>query len=135
MKKSYLTQAGLDILSSNLANGDTVQYWIGYYGLAYLPEDSAVRTTPDPNQTMIVPVDSNGKPLGDAIYNVFQGSMADTVAEFAEGDTDAGNLYKQCLYAENVESTFRYVLTEDANGNKINTLVAFEQSDTDPSSY
>jgi len=135
MKKSYLTQAGLDILSSNLANGDTVQYWIGYYGLAYLPEDSAVRTTPDPNQTMLVPVDSNGKPMGDAIYNVFQGSMADTVAEFAEGDTDAGNLYKQCLYAENVESTFRYVLTEDANGNKINTLVAFEQSDTDPSSY
>ena len=135
MKKSYLTQAGLDILSSNLANGDTVQYWIGYYGLAYLPEDSAVRTTPDPNQTMIVPVDSNGKPLGDAIYNVFQGSMADTVAEFAEGDTDAGHLYTQCLYAENVESTFRYVLTEDANGNKINTLVAFEQSDTDPSSY
>lgn len=135
MKKSYLTQAGLDILSSNLANGDTVQYWIGYYGLAYLPEDSAVRTTPDPNQTKIVPVDSNGKPLGDVIYNVFQGSMADTVAAFVEGNTDAGNLYKQCLYAENVESTFRYVLTEDANGNKINTLVAFEQSDTDPSSY
>ena len=135
MKKNYLTQAGLDILSSNLANGDTVQYWIGYYGLAYLPEDSAVRTTPDPNQTMIVPVDSNGKPLGDVIYNVFQGSMADTVAEFVEGNTEADQLYKQCLYAENVESTFRYVLTEDANGNKINTLVAFEQSDTDPSSY
>ena len=135
MKKSYLTQAGLDILSSNLANGDTVQYWIGYYGLAYLPEDSAVRTTPNPDQTMIVPVDSNGKPLGDVIYNVFQGSMADTVAEFVEGNTEADQLYKQCLYAENVESTFRYVLTEDANGNKINTLVAFEQSDTDPSSY
>ena len=144
MRNSFVTPDGFKILTNSLTNNSSQQYWIGYYALAYVPEDSDARKTgnfTEPtgreqyiSQTTLVPY-KDGEPDGDIIYNVFQGSMADTVADFAEGDTDAGKLYKQCLYAENIESTFRYVLQEDSNGNKFNTLVTYAQKDMDPQTY
>lgn len=128
MNRSVITLDGLNILNNSLAEGDPSQYWIGYYGLAYIPEES--RGELAKNIDSLVPAGS-----GDEIYNIFQGSMADVVAGFDEGDVDAGNLYKQCLYAENIESTFRYALGKDENGNTINTLVTYAQDASDPSKY
>ncbi len=134
MNRSVITLRGLDILNNSIAGGDTTQYWIGYYGLAYIPEENRQ----DFSKSMVTLVPRvNGKPIGDELFNIFQGSMADTVAGFDEGDVDsaAGKLYKQCLYAENIESSFRYALTTDNNGNKINTLVTYGQDASDPSQY
>lgn len=129
MNRSVITLSGLDILNNSLADGDTTQYWIGYYGLAYIPEED--RGELARNISSLIPADGSG----DEIYNIFQGSMADTVAGFDEGDVDAGNLYKQCLYAENIESTFRYSLGKDIDGNTVNTLVTYQQDASDPSKY
>jgi len=130
MNSSIITNAGLGILNKSIAGGDTVQYWIGYYGLAYVPDEAREL---DSEMTSLVPSNS----AGDEIYNIFQGSMADTVAGFDEGDVDsaAGKLYRQCLYAENIENTFRYSLVSDTDGNKMNSLVALEQSADNPSVY
>lgn len=129
MNRSVITLNGLEILNKSLADGDTTQYWIGYYGLAFIPEESRGELTK--NIRSLIPAGTEG----DEIYNIFQGSMADTVAGFDEGDVDAGNLYKQCLYAENIESTFRYSLGKDEDGNTVNTLVTYEQDASDPSKY
>lgn len=134
MNRSVITLRGLDILNNSIAGGDTTQYWIGYYGLAYIPEENRQ----DFSKSMVTLVPRvNGKPIGDELFNIFQGSMADTVAGFDEGDVDsaAGKLYKQCLYAENIESSFRYALSTDNKGNKINTLVTYGQDASDPSQY
>ena len=40
MNRSVITLRGLDILNNSIAGGDTTQYWIGYYGLAYIPEEN-----------------------------------------------------------------------------------------------
>lgn len=134
MNRSVITLRGLDILNNSIAGGDTTQYWIGYYGLAYIPEENRQ----DFSKSMVTLVPRvNDKPIGDELFNIFQGSMADTVAGFDEGDVDsaAGKLYKQCLYAENIESSFRYALSTDNKGNKINTLVTYGQDASDPSQY
>lgn len=131
MNRSVITLGGLDILNNSLANGDTSQYWIGYYGLAYIPEEERGAEL-DRNINKLVPDDVSG----DELYNIFQGSMADVVAGFDEGDVDnAENLYNQCLYADNIESTFRYSLQKDSDGNTVNTLVTFEQDASNPSKY
>ena len=131
MNRSVITSQGLEIL--NTLPSSQKQYWIGYYGLAYIPEEN--RELSKDIQTLVPK--ENGKPIGDELFNIFQGSMADTVAGFDEGDVDsaAGKLYRQCLYAENIESTFRYSLATDAEGNKFNTLVTYSQDSSAPAKY
>ena len=39
--KTIITNNGLNIMNQTRADG-TVQYWIGYYGLAYVPDENRV---------------------------------------------------------------------------------------------
>ena len=124
MQKIVLTNEGFNLLNTNHSEGQS-QYWIGYYGLAYVPEGSALSA----NMTTLTP---DG---GDNIYNVFQGSMATTVAgvDTGTGNDAAYQLANECMYSANVMSRFRYVLDENDN----NQLVIFADNrdlgDTDTS--
>lgn len=112
MQKIVLTNEGFNLLNQNHSEGQS-QYWIGYYGLAYVPEGSALSA----NMTTLTP---DG---GDNIYNVFQGSMTTAKAGIDTdiSDTAAYNLANECMYSANVMSRFRYVLDDNDN----NQLVIF----------
>lgn len=112
MQKIVLTNEGFNLLNTNHSEGQS-QYWIGYYGLAYVPEGSALSA----NMTTLTP---DG---GDNIYNVFQGSMTTAKAGIDTdiSDTAAYNLANECMYSANVMSRFRYVLDDNDN----NQLVIF----------
>jgi hypothetical protein len=112
MQKIVLTNEGFNLLNTNHSEGQS-QYWIGYYGLAYVPEGSALSA----NMTTLTP---DG---GDNIYNVFQGSMTTAKAGIDTDISDpaAYNLANECMYSANVMSRFRYVLDDNDN----NQLVIF----------
>lgn len=112
MKQIVLTNEGFNLLNTNLSEGQS-QYWIGYYGLAYVPEGSALSA----NMTTLTP---DG---GDNIYNVFQGSMTTAKAgtDTDISDSAAYKLANECMYSANVMSRFRYVLDDNDN----NQLVIF----------
>lgn len=112
MQKIVLTNEGFNLLNTNHSEGQS-QYWIGYYGLAYVPEGSAL-------SAQMKTLTQDG---GDNIYNVFQGSMTTAKAGIDTdiSDTAAYNLANECMYSANVMSRFRYVLDDNDN----NQLVIF----------
>ena len=117
MPKIVLTDEGYNIINTSRTEGGK-QFWIGYCGLAYVPEGTALSSN-------ITSLTQDG---GDNIYNVFQGSM---VAVHAGTDTKVGEnssayrLANECMYTGNVLTRYRYVLDENDN----NRLVVFANSD------
>jgi len=119
--KSIITKNGLNIMNQNRADG-TVQYWIGYYGLAYIPDE--VRTL-DSNTTELVEGNK-----GDIIYNLFQGGM--TPAGFdtdSDSSSMASRLMNSCMYTGSVINKYRYVL--DTNDNNQLVVLADYQPEGD----
>ena len=115
MQKTVLTDEGYQILNSSRSECNT-QYWIGYFGLAYVPENSELPAT--------VHSLTDGAVSGDIIYNVFQGSMTTVHAGTntqIDTESPAYKLANECMYSGNVLSRFRYVLDKNDN----NQLILF----------
>lgn len=113
MASTVITKAGLDLLNTvPQAGGDT--YWIGYYGLAFVPAEERMEGKDDELKATMTSLTKKG----DHIYNLWQGSMV--AGGYAQG-TSAAELGGVAMYTSNLMSRFRYVL--DKNGN--NNLVMF----------
>lgn len=113
MASTVITKAGLDLLNTvPQAGGDT--YWIGYYGLAFVPAEERMEGKDDELKATMTSLTKTG----DHIYNLWQGSMV--AGGYAQG-TSAAELGGVAMYTSNLMSRFRYVL--DKNGN--NNLVMF----------
>lgn len=113
MASTVITKAGLDLLNTvPQAGGDT--YWIGYYGLAFVPAEKRIEGEDDELKATMTSLTKTG----DHIYNLWQGSMV--AGGYAQG-TSAAELGGVAMYTSNLMSRFRYVL--DKNGN--NNLVMF----------
>lgn len=115
MQNTVLTEEGYRILNRSRSECNT-QYWIGYFGLAYVPENSKLPAT--------VRSLTDGAVSGDIIYNVFQGSMTTVHAGTntqIDTESPAYKLANECMYSGNVLSRFRYVLDDKGN----NQLVLF----------
>lgn len=109
--KSVITNNGLNLLSKTRADG-TVQYWIGYFGLAYVPDELR-----DEDEAISAGMDSLTI-KGDNIYNIFQGSMVPTGNDTDRADSigtrsPANKLYNECMYTSDIMSRYRYVLDKD----------------------
>lgn len=113
MASTVITKAGLDLLNTvPQAGGDT--YWIGYYGLAFVPAENRMEGEDDELKASMTSLTKTG----DHIFNLWQGSMV--ASGYAQG-TSAAELGGVAMYTSNLMSRFRYVL--DKNGN--NNLVMF----------
>lgn len=121
--KTVITNNGLNLMNQTSASGST-QFWIGYFGLAYVPDEK--RDYEDDSETMdlISPDMTTLTVSGDVIYNVFQGAMTPVGLDTDVGETAAYKLFNECMYSGSVTSHYRYVL--DENGN--NRLVVFADS-------
>ena len=105
--KSIITKNGFNIMNQNRADG-TVQYWIGYYGLAYIPEED--RVLKDDTTEL---VEGN---KGDVIYNLFQGGMTPVGFDTDNGKNSmAARIMNECMYTGSVINKFRYVLDDNDN--------------------
>ena len=123
--KTIITNNGLNIMNQTRADG-TVQYWIGYYGLAYVPDENRVS---EDDSTPKDPLSANMTELtktGDVIYNVFQGAMTPVGLDTDIGESAAYKLYNECMYTGSVISKYRYVLDPETGANK---LIVFESVD------
>lgn len=144
-RKQIITNKGLELLgSASLASGQF--YWLGYYALAYVPnnwkqpvvdllangvnqaEDVDFRhEISDSDSDLLVPEMTKLTKYGDMIWNVFQGDLVGT--GFLDGMSDGsagGDLFGLTLYGANIKKHYRYVL----DNNKNNTLVAWEKEVT-----
>ena len=123
--KTLITNNGLNIMNQTRADG-TVQYWLGYFGLAYVPDENRESEDGSPVADPIHAGMTELTTTGDVIYNVFQGAMTptgfDTDIDPEIGDSAASKLYNECMYSGSVISKFRYVL--DSTGS--NKLIVFE---------
>lgn len=128
--KAVITNNGLTLMNQTPADG-LAQYWIGYYGLAYVPDENRVsqdNSEPlDPiranmNELTRVIDERTGERSGDDIYNVLQGAMTPAGVDTDIGESAAAKLYNECMYTGSVIGKYRYVL--DENGN--NKLLVFE---------
>lgn len=128
--KAVITNNGLTLMNQTPADG-LAQYWIGYYGLAYVPDENRVsQDNSDPldpiraNMTELTRVidERTGERSGDDIYNVLQGAMTPAGFDTDIGESAAAKLYNECMYTGSVIGKYRYVL--DENGN--NKLLVFE---------
>lgn len=107
--KSVITSKGVNLLHMAPADGSP-SYWIGYYGLAFVPSEN--RADVDAVSQSMTELTTTG----DHIYNLWQGAMpCDGYAE----NSAAGDLYGLSMYTSNVLSRFRYVLDEDGNNNLV----------------
>ena len=114
--KTIITTNGLNIIGQN--SGETAtKYWIGYFGLAYVPDELRAEGESDELKAGMTKLTIGG----DNIYNLFQGSMKPEGFNTDIGDSAAGKLYNECLYTSNVMSRFRYVMDKD----EVNHLVVF----------
>lgn len=111
--KKVITDNGLNLINQTRADG-TTQYWIGYYGLAYVPDETRDNDPITASMTQLTKT-------GDNIYNIFQGSMTPVGFDTDIGDSAAYRLFNECMYTANIAQKFRYVL--DENGN--NQLIVF----------
>ena len=120
MPKSRITPEGLNILNKSNASND-IHYWIGYYGLAFIPElDNDEIELPTGNT--LVPEGSTG----EMIYNIFQGSMVpEGYYTDLGGERAATKLANECMYTSSVTTRYRYVLDDHDN----NQLVVFASRD------
>lgn len=119
MNQITLTEKGKDIMTAVNTGGD-VQYWVGYFGLAYVP----VQNTADPEKqptdddydlglrglsTLVGP---NEK--GDYIYNIWQGDL--TGGGYKGASSDFTRLTQ---YDANLSTNFRYAYDEAAGRNRL----------------
>lgn len=120
MPKSRITPEGLNILNKSNASND-IHYWIGYYGLAFIPElDDDDAELPTGNT--LVPEGS----AGEMIYNIFQGSMVpEGYYTDLGGERASTKLANECMYTSSVTTRYRYVLDDNDN----NQLVVFASRD------
>ena len=111
MASTVITKAGLDLLNTvPQAGGDT--YWIGYYGLAFVPAEERMEGKDDELKASMKSLTNKG----DHIYNLWQGSMV--AGGYAQG-TSAAELGGVAMYTSNLMSRFRYVLDENGNNNLV----------------
>ena len=111
MASTVITKAGLDLLNTvPQAGGDT--YWIGYYGLAFVPAEERMEGKDDELKATMTSLTKKG----DHIYNLWQGSMV--AGGYAQG-TSAAELGGVAMYTSNLMSRFRYVLDKDGNNNLV----------------
>jgi len=115
--KTVITTNGLNIIGQN-SGETTAKYWIGYFGLAYVPDELREEGQPEELKAGMTQLTVNG----DNIYNLFQGSMKPEGLNTDIGDSAANKLYNECMYTANVMSRYRYVMDE----NETNHLVVFK---------
>lgn len=114
MNQITLTEKGKDILAA-VNNDGNVQYWVGYFGLAYVPVQNTTDTSSGNDAglrgltTLIGP---NEK--GDYIYNIWQGDL--TGGGYAGSDADFTRLTQ---YDANLSANFRYAYDEEAGCNRL----------------
>ena len=119
--KTVITNNGLNIMNQTRADG-TVQYWIGYFGLAYVPDENRVSESDNaPSDPLSADMTELTK-TGDMIYNLFQGAMTPVGLDTDIGESAAYNLFNECMYTGSVISKFRYVLDPVTNANKLIVL-------------
>jgi hypothetical protein len=117
MPKSRITPEGLNILNKSNASNN-IHYWIGYYGLAFIPEGESLSDL----SNGLLPANSKG----DLIYNLFQGSMVpEGYYTDLGGERAATKLANECMYTSSVTTRYRYVLDDNDN----NQLVVFASRD------
>lgn len=112
MNRIVLTNKGQEIITRANVDGNP-QYWVGYFGLAYVPEQSQ---TPLAERTTLVEEGENG----DYIYNIWQGDLTGTGNASAKADSGFTGL---TAYDSNLSANFRYVYDQE---NLCNRLVAWE---------
>lgn len=128
--KSVITKKGLNLLSQTRADG-TVQYWLGFFGLAYVPDE--IRDTGDDALSTDMSVLTS---KGDNIYNLFQGSMVPSGFNTDREDSSieksaASKLYNECMYTSDVMSRYRYHIDEKTDTNKLVVLKEFADGVTE----
>lgn len=111
MASTVITKAGKDLLSRVPASGEPT-YWVGYYGVAFVPSDGRRENGPDELKADMTALTKTG----DHIYNLWQGSMV--ASGYAQG-TSAAELGGMAMYTSNLMSRFRYVLDKDGNNNLV----------------
>ena len=112
MNRIVLTNKGQEIITRANVDGNP-QYWVGYFGLAYVPEQSQ---TPLAERTTLVDEGENG----DYIYNIWQGDLTGTGNASSKADSGFTGL---TAYDSNLSANFRYVYDQE---NLCNRLVAWE---------
>ena len=111
MSSIRLTEQGKQILTSANTEIGTTKYWIGFFGLAYVPK----REEPGEQDDDSALVNSNEK--GDYIYNIWQGDLVGT-------GYASESLAKATLYDRNVMSNFRYVYDGENQRNRLVTWIS-----------
>jgi len=142
-KRSVITNKGMELLAAS--SEATGQYWwIGHYGLAYVPnvwkESPVDVNTDDQCGRVNSALDEEGSTIditdadlvsssmtqltenGDMIYNIFQGDLVGTGYRHCVSDGSVGgDLFGLTMYNTNIKKHYRYVLNEYGN----NTLVTW----------
>lgn len=114
MNDIKLTRKGRELLlQANTSAGSEIN-WIGYFGLAYVPDQS--NFNPD-SSTLI---DASEK--GDYIYNIWQGDLLGHMIDSGRALT---------LYDRNISSNFKYVYNREKGCNQLVTWTC--DGDTDGS--
>lgn len=118
MNDITLTSAGKDILYRNTINGGQT-YWVGYYGLAYVPDQSKFDAS---HNELIFHAGTAGDSgsgdgeSGDYIYNIWQSDITN------EGHSISSNsLTRLTLYDRNLSANFRYIYDADKGCNRLVT--------------
>ena len=111
MASTVITKAGMDLLSRVPASGEPT-YWVGYYGVAFVPSKERGDNGTDKLSADMTALTKTG----DHIYNLWQGSMV--ASGYAQG-TSAAELGGMAMYTSNLMSRFRYVLDEKGNNNLV----------------
>ena len=121
MKNMKLTNEGLNILAGMTGDGES-RYWIGYYGLAYVPnrdEDPLDRAASESQITL--------SKQSDRIYNIWQGDMLNGYAQDNPEDSAAASLFGLTMYDKSIRTNYRYVYDTE---NECNRLVAWKSVNT-----
>ena len=104
--RTVLTTKGMELLA-NTSSELGGNYWLGYFGLAYVPQEW--KDSFDPVYAGMTKLTE----YGDHIYNVWQGDY-----------TGSGFLGDENQYSQNVKVHYRYKLDD----NNINNLIVWERN-------
>lgn len=110
MNKITLTDTGKKILTGTVGQpGIETQYWVGYFGLAYVPESASNDLSG--YTTLVGPGES-----GDYIYNIWQGDLT------GNGHTGSSSDFTRLTqYDANLSTNFRYAYDEEKGCNRLIT--------------
>ena len=110
MNKITLTDTGKKILTGTVGQpGIETQYWVGYFGLAYVPESASDDLS---GYTTLVGPEENG----DYIYNIWQGDLT------GNGHTGSSSDFTRLTqYDANLSTNFRYAYDEAKGCNRLIT--------------